>query len=62
MATLGQIAYETWSSLLHIPSPITWEDLPQTAQDGWEMVAQIVIDENMRKKSIANSTQPYGLA
>lgn len=52
MKTLGQVAYEMWASLILNPSS-PWHALPKAAQDGWESIAQTVVDENMRQKSVA---------
>ena len=36
--TPGQAAYELWRAL--VKAPLTWEQLPQPARDGWEDIAQ----------------------
>jgi len=43
MKTLGQIAYEAFTSGRDLHSPLVpWEKLPETAKRRWERVAQAV--------------------
>lgn len=42
--TPGQAAFEAWASVLDRPYPITWDQHPPEAKEGWEFVAQEAID------------------
>lgn len=44
MKTPGQIAYETWVTLIprYPDLQYQWNDLSQQARDGWEMIAQAI--------------------
>lgn len=53
--TIGQVAYEKWVELVPHNPWVDWEIFSESAQQGWEEIAQAVVDENMRQKAIATA-------
>lgn len=46
--TVGQVAYERWMALVpHFD--MAWDQLPQSAKDGWEEIAQVAIDHHVEQ-------------
>lgn len=49
--TSGQVAYESWCSVVIYPPTWPWDALPQTAQSGWEMIANAVMTHSTCQNS-----------
>lgn len=45
MKTIGQATYEAWLSKVTQPPRFSWDQLPKSAQDAWEEIAEAAVDQ-----------------
>jgi len=63
--SIGQIAFEKWAELIPVAPGLAWETLPPTGQEGWEAIAEAVVEHYEDPEGlgpIARDMEPEELA